>query len=207
MTAGVSPPGEKSVADVNPDGGGVRGTHVNTETAAAGLAETPVTEPTALLDFSTWYEREFRPVVALVYTLSGSRFAAEELTQDAFLEAHRRWSTVGAYDDPGAWVRTVAMNKARSALRRRSAEIRAYVRHVGRERSAPAELPDPADEFWAAVRALPDRQAQAVALHYLEDRSVDDIATILDISPGTVKTHLHRARATLADRLGIEEDR
>ena len=54
------------------------------------------------------------------------------------------------------------------------------------------------DEFWDAVRALPTRQAQCVALLYLEDRPVAEIAEILDIAPGTVRVHLHEARATLA---------
>ena len=66
-----------------------------------------------------------------------------------------------------------------------------------------------ADRFWAAVRTLPRRQQAVVALHYLEDRSVADVAQVLGIAEGTVKAHLHKARAALADRLAIdpEEDR
>ena len=52
------------------------------------------------------------------------------------------------------------------------------------------------------MRSLPERQAQCVALHYLEDRSIDEIADILDCAPATVKVHLFRGRQTLADRLG-----
>ena len=55
-----------------------------------------------------------------------------------------------------------------------------------------------ADDIWAAVRALPRRQAQAIALFYLEDLSVDQIGEVLECSPGTVKVHLKRGR----DRLG-----
>ena len=55
--------------------------------------------------------------------------------------------------------------------------------------------------FWKAVRALPARQAQAIALHYMEDRSVAEIADILDCSQNTVKVHLHKGRATLARKL------
>ncbi len=155
--------------------------------------------------FADWYRSEYHQVVALVYVLSGSRTAAEELAQDAFVEAHRRWATISAYDDPGAWVRKVAVNKARSWGRRRSAEARAYAKHVGRQRQLPAELPDSAADFWAAVRSLPDRQAQIVALHYLDDRPVDEIAAVLEIAPGTVKTQLHRARAALATRFDTED--
>lgn len=156
--------------------------------------------------FSDWYRSEYHGVVALVFVLSGSRWAAEELAQDAFVEAHRRWATVASYDDPGAWVRKVAVNKARSWGRRKSAEARAYAKHTVRNRQLPTELPESADRFWAAVRSLPERQAQIVALHYLEDRPVDDIADLLDIASGTVKTQLHRARATLAGRLGVDDE-
>jgi RNA polymerase sigma-70 factor (ECF subfamily) len=156
-------------------------------------------------DLDDLYRREYRSVVALAYGLSGSRGAAEELAQDAFLEAHRAWDRVGAYDDPGAWVRRVVVNRSVSRVRRRVAEARAITRVAGR-RELPAELPESAAEFWRAVRRLPDRQAQVIALHYLEDRSVADIAQVLDISPDTVKVHLHRGRRTLAQALGAPVD-
>jgi len=61
-------------------------------------------------------------------------------------------------------------------------------------------------EFWAAVRALPRRQAQVMALYYLEDRSVAQVAEILDVTLGTVKRHLHNGRQALARRLRSEVD-
>ena len=175
------------------------------DTTHDGAIDESIELPTATQRaFPDWYRSEYHQVVALVYVLSGSRWAAEELTQDAFIEAHRRWAVVGAYDDPGAWVRKVAVNKARSWGRRRSAEARAYAKHTIRERELPAELPESSDGFWSEVRSLPERQAQIVALHYLDDRPVDQIAELLNIAPGTVKTQLHRARATLAGRLRVE---
>jgi RNA polymerase sigma-70 factor (ECF subfamily) len=61
-------------------------------------------------------------------------------------------------------------------------------------------------EFWVAIRTLPPRQAQVVALHYLEDRSVAEIAEILAVTHGTVKRHLHDGRRSLARRLSLEEE-
>lgn len=162
-------------------------------------------EPPDLRSFDDWYRETYRPVVGLVFALTGNRAAAEELAQDAFVEAHRRWGTVSTYVDPGGWVRKVAMNKARSGFRRRAAEARAYARHVGRGQATGAALPERADQFWAAVRTLPTQQAHVVALHYLEDLPVDRIAEVLEIAPGTVKTHLHRARRSLAERLTPED--
>jgi RNA polymerase sigma-70 factor (ECF subfamily) len=154
-----------------------------------------------VVTFDELYRSDFTRVVGLVYALSGSRHAAEELTQDAFLAAHRNWDTVGSYDDPGAWVRRVAVNRAVSRARRRAAEARSLLR-LASQRPRPDHLPEDADAFWRAVRALPVRQAQAIALHYLEDRSVKDIATVLECAEATVRVHLHRGRAALALVLG-----
>jgi RNA polymerase sigma-70 factor (ECF subfamily) len=77
---------------------------------------------------------------------------------------------------------------------------------MGRHDHVLPELPGEADEFWSAVRSLPKRQAQALALHYLEDRPVAEIAEILQCSPNTVKVHLHKGRAGLATRLGLDRE-
>lgn len=150
--------------------------------------------------FDTFYDAEFRSVVGLVYVLSGSGWAAEETAQDAFATAYREWDRISQYDSPSAWVRRVALNRALSARRRRVREAAALVRLAGR-RQPIASLPEPVEQFWAAVRSLPERQAAAVALHYLEDRPIAEIALVLGCSEGTVKTHLSRGRAALATRL------
>jgi len=72
--------------------------------------------------FDQLYRSDYRRLVALAYGLSGSRSAAEELAQEAFLAAHRRWNEIGAYDDPSAWLRRVVVNRSVSLLRRRVAE-------------------------------------------------------------------------------------
>ena len=157
----------------------------------------------AVRSFETLYRQEYSAVVALAYVLSGSRSAAEELAQEAFMAAHRRWDAISQYDDPAAWVRRVCANRSTSLIRRRASEARALARLAGR-RVLPAELPPDAAAFWARVRKLPRRQAQVVALHYLDDLAVAEIATILQCAEGTVKVHLHRARKTLAAELRCE---
>jgi len=146
------------------------------------------------------YRREYRPLVALAYGLSGSRSAAEEIVQDAFLAAHRRWSSVSSYDMPGMWLRRVVVNRSVSAVRRRIAEVRALTR-VGSWADRPEPLPERYDELWRAIRRLPSQQAKALLLRYVDDRTVAETALILGCSEGTAKTHLHRARRSLADAL------
>jgi len=154
--------------------------------------------------FEDFYEHEYRAVVGLAYVLSGAAGAAEDIAQEAFIAAHRSWDRISRYDQPGAWVRRVASNIAASTVRRRFAEARALAR-LGRHATQIDQLPEPAEEFWRAVRALPKRQAQAVALHYLEDLPLAEVARILECAEGTVKAHLYKARAKLATTLEVDE--
>jgi len=151
--------------------------------------------------FELLYQRDYAAVVGLVYGMTGSRWVAEDLAQEAFLRAHRDWVRVGDMASPGGWVRRVALNLARSRWRRLRSETMAKLRvtsHV--EVSNP--LPDSEVEvFWTEVRRLPSRQAQAVALHYLEERSVAEIADVLGVAEGTVKALLHQGRERLRRQL------
>lgn len=150
--------------------------------------------------FEAFYARELRGLVALAHVLTGSHALAEEIAQEAMIVTYRRWDDVCAKDSPVAWVRRVCANLATSAVRRRIIEARAVLRVRGGE-SAVTELDAGAGEFWADVRRLPRRQAQAIALFYLYGCSVEDTAHAMGCSAGSVKTHLSRGRAALAPRL------
>ncbi len=151
--------------------------------------------------FEHFYLEEFPAVVALAYALSGSRTGAEDIAQEAFLRAYRDWDRVGSYAHRVAWVRRVAANLATSGLRRRVVEARALIRLAGRWEPAVDPLPAENAEFWAAVRALPARQAQALALYYLADRSIQQTAAVPGCAEGSLKAHLAKARRALARRL------
>jgi RNA polymerase sigma-70 factor (ECF subfamily) len=168
------------------------------------LQRPPAKEPPER--FEDFYAAEYRSLFGLAYALSGDRWTAEDIVQEAFLAAHRSWERISAYERPDAWIRRVVANLSASSLRRRGVEMKALARIALRRSSAMPELSAATQEFWLAVRALPRRQAQAVALFYLEDRPIAEIADILDMAPGTVKKHLHDGRQTLARRLQLEED-
>ena len=154
--------------------------------------------------FETFYRRELPSLVALARALTSSPGSAEDLAQEAMIAAYRRWDEVAALDLPAAWVRRVCANLATSQLRRRGVEARALLRLGGR-REPHSEIAQPDEAFWSAVRRLPRRQAQAIALHYLYDMYVADIAATLECSESTVKVHLVRGRATLAARMGLDD--
>lgn len=148
--------------------------------------------------FGDFYREEYGAVVKLTFALSGRWAVAEEATQEAFIRALTRWED-GRLRRPDAWVRTVAVNLARSRLRRIGAELRALARRgPDHEFEEPDLLPADSTEFWKAVRSLPRRQAEAVGLFYLEDRPVRQVAELMGCAEGTVKALLHQARGRLA---------
>jgi len=161
----------------------------------------PVPAVTSRAGFEAFYRREYGAVVALAYALCGRGGAAEDLAQEAFLTTYRHWVKVAGYDKPGAYVRHVVANLAVSHGRRRAAEGRALVGLAGRARSSVDDLEPPDAAFWRTVRSLPPRQAQCVALYYLEDRSAEEIGEILHCAVSTVRVHLHRGRLTLEEQL------
>jgi RNA polymerase sigma-70 factor, ECF subfamily len=151
--------------------------------------------------FDAFYRRELPALVAFARSLSGSA-AADDIAQDAMLAAYRRWDHVSRLDLPVAWVRRVCANRAVSVLRRRAVEVRGLRRLLTQREPVGEPLPDEHEAFWAQVRQLPHRQAQVIALHYVYDLGVAEIALTLGCAEGTVKSHLFRGRATLASRLG-----
>ena len=155
--------------------------------------------------FDAFFRDEYRRLVPVIAALLGDRAGAEDVVQEALAEAERRWTAVVELDKPGAWVRRVALNRASNVRRRSGREHRALTRlRVVRPEPVASALPD--DELWALVRSLPDQQRRAVVLHYVGDLTVADVADAMECSEGTVKTHLSRARAQLAERYAADSE-
>ncbi|HET7475143.1 MAG TPA: sigma-70 family RNA polymerase sigma factor [Dermatophilaceae bacterium] len=151
------------------------------------------------VQFDAFYRANAANVVHLVYAATGDLTVAQDSTQEAFARAWARWSSVSWYDDPLAWVRTVAHRVASSGWRRRSGKHRAYVRH-----GEPAPAAGPSEDrvaVLAALQKLSEPVRVAVVLHYLADLPVEQIAQETHAPVGTVKARLHRGRAQLADAL------
>ena len=151
--------------------------------------------------FRDFYEREYRGLVALAYSLINDRTMADDIAQEALVAALRRWDHVAALESPLGWVRRVVAYKSVSLIRRRLAELRALTR-VGSLADRRPDSPESDVDFWVMVRSLPRRQAQVVALHYVSDMSVLEIAATLGCKEGSVKASLFKARKTLLKSLG-----
>lgn len=161
------------------------------------------------------YAAHWTRLVRLAVLLLHDRAAAEDVVQDAFVATHGRWARLRDHDRAAAYLRQAVVNRARSELRHRGV-VR---RHEEREAAAPAAAPVAPGEVDAlvaerraavldALRELPDRQREVLALrHYLE-LSEAEVAETLGISRGAVKSHTSRGSARLRELLAAYlEDR
>jgi RNA polymerase sigma-70 factor (ECF subfamily) len=152
-------------------------------------------------DYEWVFRTTYPAVVRTAFVIVRERGLAEEVAQDAFVRLYERWDGVVEIEQPQAWVHAVAVRMAvRQARRRRERSTDAGIEE------RPVNDPVVDVDLHRALGELPPRQRAAVALYYLEDRPVAEIASLLDVSESTVKQHLHRARARLAALLGEEPE-
>jgi RNA polymerase sigma-70 factor (ECF subfamily) len=140
---------------------------------------------------------------------------AEDLTQEAFCRVHRGLGTYAAQGQFVPWLKQIALNLARNALRDRMAERRRQTALAAEQQAArPAPADDPAaavvshvirSELRAALDALPAEQRQAVELHYFAGLSVREIAQRTGHPEGTIKTRLFHARRQVRQALSPDE--
>lgn len=148
-------------------------------------------------EFADFYSASFPRVSAAVRAFCGDSDIAHEATQEAFACAYARWSRLEGTPWAHGWVTTTALNLSKRHFRQRARRPA-----PGGATSSPGPTSDRLD-LLAALRSLPERQRQAVVLHYLMDCRVATVADLMSLSEGTVKAHLHRARATLHDLLEV----
>lgn len=153
-------------------------------------------------DLRALYEAEYTRLVRLASLLVRDVRVCEELVQDAFVKA-----SLHRIDDPAraaAYVRSCVLNGARSTLRRERVAARFRSERPREARAAESEAlaASDRDAVVEALRRLPRRQRECLVLRYYEDLREDEIAAVLGISRGSVKTHCHRGMAALAQHLG-----
>lgn len=149
--------------------------------------------------FDAFFRARYPRAVGVAHRILGSRTAAEDVAAEAMARAYADWRTVGGLPHRDGWVLRVATNLALDATRRRRVHI-----------ETPAGI-DPADiatdrvELARAMRSLPRRQREIVALRHLAGFSESEIADVLGLAPGTVKAHGHRGITALRARLGADD--
>jgi len=149
--------------------------------------------------FDSFYNASVRRLVGQLHAMTGSQADAEDCVQEAYARAWQRWDTVSGYGDPEAWVRTVAYRINISAWRKASSMRAAHRKH-----GAPEDSRGLSPDYVAIVTALrrvSPGQRQAIVLHHLVGRSVEEIARETGAAAGTVKARLSRGRQALAPLL------
>jgi RNA polymerase sigma-70 factor (ECF subfamily) len=145
--------------------------------------------------FEEVFRAHYPRLVALATAMTGSVEAGHDLAQETLLRAYDRWDAVGGYEYVGAWLRRVLTNLVIDRHRSATSEAAALART-----QADRLADEPAVARWAELIDLLDgRQRVVVTLFYGEDRSVDEIADLLGIPDGSVKSTLWRARQRLRD--------
>lgn len=183
---------------------------VSTGVITADIKATSVVSPSMFQandgDLASLHHRYYAAMVRLASVYVDDIDSAEEVVQEAFLKMvkGRRRPKPG---HEAAYLRSAVLNGARSVLRRRKvARLKMpRLRPVENNSHAPETLTmihDDRDRLWDALLELPERQAAVLVLRYYENLSEAEIAEVLGIAKGSVKSHAHRALRKLETRMG-----
>jgi RNA polymerase sigma-70 factor (sigma-E family) len=147
-------------------------------------------------EFEEAFDRLWPSCFRLARRMTGNREAAEDIAAEAMARLYAHWHRIGPLEWKDAWAMRVTTNLAIDTARRLPPPLAAE-RSVESEDAAVVRL-----ALAAALRALPARQRDAVVLRYLTDLDEASVAEALGVSPGTVKSHLHRGIDALRRSLG-----
>lgn len=187
------------------------------ETSARMDAETPqtVADPQLLALFEGMVERYSDKVFRLACSMLGNDVTAKDITQDVFLKV---WKALPQYrgDASGSsWIYTIARNTCLTEIKRSRARLNSSLSDEAVLAEADQTVLLCAEESGAAgemdvqalLKELPDHFRRVITLFYLEQKSYEEVATMMAIPMGTVKTYLHRARKLLSQRVALENER
>jgi RNA polymerase sigma-70 factor, ECF subfamily len=156
-----------------------------------------------------WIERDFRDFVTAraaalhrtAYLLVGDWAIAEDLVQTTLVKTYLAWRRLGGITSVEPYARKVMVTTATSWWRRRWHGERSTATPPDRSVADATEASAERDRVWRLVRALPARQRAVLVLRFYEDLPEAEVARLLDLSVGTVKSHTARALNTLRQRL------
>jgi RNA polymerase sigma-70 factor (ECF subfamily) len=155
-------------------------------------------------EFDQFFLANYDAVVNALTLITGDRERATDAAQEAFVKAYAKWSKIRSYDLPSAWVRRIAINISRDSHRSERRRRRRELPHHVSDAVSPAEQIVGDDAARRLLAGLPRRQREVATLFYVDDRGINEIAAILGLSDGTVKSHLADARDGM--RATLEHD-
>jgi RNA polymerase sigma-70 factor, ECF subfamily len=161
----------------------------------------PLDEHTLRIFLETTYPR----LVVAVALASGSYAAAEDAVQEALVRAWSRSERGEQFESLPGWVAAVALNLTRKGLRRVVAERRARQQARARTLAAVPAATGELIDVQRALARLPRRQRETAVLRYVLEMDTREVAEVLGIDEGTVKSHLARARSKLTRELEVSD--
>lgn len=149
--------------------------------------------------FEAYYRRTF----AVVFSILRNRDSAEDITQDAFINAFQKLSRLREPEKFGPWLAVIASNLARNYLQRAkkvvySDDLSPYEPDNINSTEEAAMRDLQIEQVRRAIRALSPDQQQVITLQFYYDLKIEDIAALLKVNAGTVKSRLFRARQKLS---------
>ena len=153
------------------------------------------------IEIQELYAASYRRLLGQLIGVTGSVAEAEDVVQEAFVRGLDHPARLLGADNPEAWLRTVAVNLARSRWRRAQRLVGLAPRLVEEPRVGDT---DGNLVLLQALRTLPAGQREVIALHHLTDLTVERVADTLGLPTGTVKARLARGRAALSALLVTE---
>jgi RNA polymerase sigma-70 factor (ECF subfamily) len=150
----------------------------------------------AEIEFDLFFRHHSSRLMGQAYLLAGDTAGAQDLVQESFLRAWKRWGELRDMDHPEAWLRRVMYNLAVSQWRRSRRLV-----PIGDLEPAETDGHPDALGLSAALRSLPRRQAQAIVLHDGAGLSALEVSKELGVPEGTVRSWLSRGRQVLAAQL------
>jgi len=155
----------------------------------------------SLAQFADLVRRYQSSVCAAAYGVTGDRGLSEDVAQETFVAA---WRSLSSLRDPsrlGEWLRGIARNLARKAMRRRAPVEELGDPAADHDLARDAIARDEARLTWTALRELPEAYREALVLYYWEDQSARQVAEALGITEATAMQRLSRGRALLRDEV------
>jgi RNA polymerase sigma-70 factor (ECF subfamily) len=156
-------------------------------------------------------KRYQRSVFNVCYRMMGERREAEDMTQETFLRAFDRLRTYHPARPFGPWIRRVGANLCLNSMKRRKLtvlpleeELEGVVTNVAERPETAQAHAERAETIREAILSLPDHYRAVIELRHFFDMSYKEIAQTLELPLSDVKSHLFRARKTLAERLSID---
>jgi RNA polymerase sigma factor (sigma-70 family) len=173
----------------------------------AGSQEGGASEPTASELVDVLFRRHYAGLLRLGVVMLGSREAAEDAVQDAFMSLHRHGRTLRDREAAEAYLRSAVLNRCRSWVRRQVTQRAPRPLMLVRDHEKSPEDTtvgrDEVESLVTVMRTLARRQREVLACRYVLELSVAETAQLLQISDGSVKAHTHRGLQVLQQRIEV----